>query len=84
MSPRGLTIPAVANHSSGMTTVVLGGFAYLGTVPACIAATACWVAILISDGPLASLKYSWLLAIAAYLGLRPLLAKLRVGGSSFA
>jgi hypothetical protein len=40
------------------------------------------VAILISDGPLASLKYSWLLAIAAYLGLRPLLAKLRVDGSS--
>jgi hypothetical protein len=60
---------------------VLGRFAYFGTVPACIAGIACWAAILISDGSLDGLKYAWLLVIAAYLGLRPLLAKLRVDGS---
>lgn len=60
---------------------VLGRFAYFGAVPACLAGGAVWAVILISDGLIEALKYSWLLAIAAYLGLPPLLGKLRVEGS---
>jgi hypothetical protein len=70
-----------ASPSSAHNAVVLGRFAYFGTLPACFAGIACWAAILISDGAIEGLKYSWILAIAAYLGLPPLLARLRVDGS---
>ena len=69
------------SQDSAPNRVVLGRFAYFGTVPASVAGAACWAAILISDGPLDGLKYSWLLAIATYLALPPLLAKLRLDGS---
>src|ERR1700691_2548603 len=69
------------SHPSARNPVVLGRFAYFGTVPACIAVIACWAVALITEGPLEGLKYSWVLVIAAYLGLRPLLAKLRIDGS---
>jgi hypothetical protein len=67
-------------YASSPKAVVLGRFAYFGTVPACLAGLGCWVVILATDGSLEGLKYVWLLAGAAYLGLRPLLAKLRLEG----
>jgi hypothetical protein len=66
---------------SARTTKVLGRFAYFGTVPACIALVAIWVVSWISDGPLGGLKYCWLLALAAPVGLPPLRARLRLDGS---
>lgn len=68
-------------YSSASGPVALGRFAFFGTVPACIAGIVMWAAILITEGPVEGLKFAWLLAIAAYLGARPLLAKLRVDGS---
>ena len=67
--------------SSAAHDAVLGRFAYFGTVPACIAGLAVWAGILVIEGLIEGLKYAWILAIAAYLGLPPLLAKLRIDGS---
>lgn len=69
--------PSTATHNA-----VVGRFAHFGAVPACIAGLAVWAAILGIEGLIEGLKYSWILAIAAYLGLPPLLAKLRIEGSA--
>lgn len=71
------------SRGSARDQVVVGRFVFFGTVPACVAGTLCWALIALSDGLVAGLKYSWLLAIAAYLGLRPALARLRVDGKAF-
>jgi hypothetical protein len=68
-------------HDAECHQEVLGRFAFFGTVPACVAGIAMWTAISISEGMQTGLKYCWLLLLAAYLGARPLLAKLRVEGS---
>jgi hypothetical protein len=67
--------------STADNAVVLGRFAYFGAVPACIAGFAVWAVILVTEGAIEGLKYSWILAIPVYLGLPPLLAKLRIDGS---
>lgn len=61
--------------------VVLGRSAYFGTVPAAVAGTLSWLAILISVGPVSALEYSFLLLIAAYLGATAFWRKLRLDGS---
>jgi hypothetical protein len=70
------------SHTPDTSTLVLGRFAYFGTMPACLAFIAGWLAILINEGPIAGLEYSWTLALAALLGARQLLAKLRLHGSN--
>lgn len=77
-----LVVPGRTKSSTAArNAAVLGRFAYFGTVPACIAGLAVWAAILVTEGLVEGLKYSWILAIPVYLGLPPLLAKLRIDGS---
>jgi hypothetical protein len=62
-------LPTRANLTgSGRPAVVVGRPSWFGGVPARIALAVIWVAILISEGPIQALKYSWLLVPAAYLG----------------
>jgi hypothetical protein len=76
-------IDTFGGTSSHRGAIVVGNPAKFGTVPAVIAGTLTWTVILIADGPVKALEYSWLLALAAYLGAYTFLRKLRVQGSIF-
>ena len=69
-----------ANSRVGDATV-LGRFAHFASVPACLAFIIGWLWILVTEGSGDGLKYSWALALAVPLGIKPLLARLRLSGS---
>jgi hypothetical protein len=83
-APRVETVMPARGSLTGFDrrAVVVGRPAWFGAVPAFVALTVVWVGILIAEGPVEALKYSWLLAMAAYLGAYTFLRRLRIEGSA--